>query len=128
MAGDRTDAILRAFAFRAAVGSDHLAVAELLPYLRGRAREDLLDQMRAGARDAGVLDVAVHEDELHALRGMLRASGPGDVISVTALGMRPEIFAWLRRRGAQRSSPADLKRLVKRARAGAGRAGFSRAT
>jgi UDP-N-acetylmuramyl tripeptide synthase len=54
-AGDRTDAILRAFAFRAAVGSDHLAVAELVHYLRGRSREDLLDQMRAGAGDAGGL-------------------------------------------------------------------------
>ena len=119
-AGDRTDAILRAFAFRAAVGSDHLAVAELVHYLRGRSREDLLDQMRAGAGDAGVFDVPVHEDELHALRAMLRASEPGDVISVTALGMRPEIFAWLKRRGAKRAGPADVKRLVKRARAGSG--------
>jgi cyanophycin synthetase len=119
-AGDRTDAILHAFAFRAAVGSDHLAIAELLHYLRGRTREDLIEELLAGARDAGVVDVPVHGDELHALRAMLRASEPGDVISVTALGMRPEIFAWLKRRGARRSSPADVKRLVKRARAGSG--------
>ena len=121
-AGDRTDAILQAFAFRAAVGSDHLAVAELVHYLRGRSRDDLIDQLRAGADDAGVIDVPVYDDELHALRGMLRASQPGDVISVTALGMRPEIFAWLKRRKAERSGPGDVKRMVRRARAGAGRA------
>ena len=104
-AGDRTDAILHAFAFRAAVGSDHLFVAELVHYLRGRSREDLIEQLRAGARDAGVVDVPVHDDELHALQAMLKASEPGDVISVTALGMRPEIFAWLKRRGAHAREP-----------------------
>jgi len=35
-AGDRTDQILHDFGYRAARGSDHLAIAELLRYLRGR--------------------------------------------------------------------------------------------
>ena len=39
-AGDRTDAILHAFAYRAARGADHLAIAEFLHYLRGRERAD----------------------------------------------------------------------------------------
>jgi cyanophycin synthetase len=121
-AGDRTDEILRAFAFRAAVGADHLGVAELLHYLRGRTRENIVAQLRAGAHEAGVADVSVHDDELQALKAMLRASVPGDVVSVTALGMRPEIFAWLRRRGAVPSGPADVKRLVRAARARPGRA------
>jgi cyanophycin synthetase len=112
-AGDRTDDILRAFAFRAAVGSDHLAIAELTRYLRGRTRGDIVAQLRAGARDAGTLDVPVRDDELGALKAMVKASEPGDVVSVTALGMRPEIFRWLRRSGATPMSPADVRRIVR---------------
>jgi cyanophycin synthetase len=116
-AGDRTNAILRAFAFRAALGSDHLAVAELTRYLRGRAGEDVVTRMREGAAEAGVNDIAVYEDELSALEAMLEKSSRGDVVSVTALGMRPEIFAWLDERGATRLGPADVKGIVRRAAA-----------
>ena len=115
-AGDRTDAILHAFAFRAAVASDHLAVVELLHYLRGRTREDIDERLREGAREAGVDDVPVYDDELTALRSMLARSGRGDVIGVTALGMRPEIFAWLAAQGAERLTPVDVRRLVRQAR------------
>jgi hypothetical protein len=113
-AGDRTDAILHAFAFRAAVGSDHLGIAELRHYLRGRTRADVVDRLRAGAARARTGEVTVYEDELHALRGMLERSARGDVVSVTALGMRPEIFAWLAARGAVRLGPTDVRRLVRR--------------
>jgi cyanophycin synthetase len=115
-AGDRTDAILHAFAFRGAVGSDHLCIAELVHYLRGRSREDIVERLREGAREAGVEDVPVHPDELAALRSMVAAAGPGDVVSVTALGMRPEIFAWLERAGADRLGPSDVRRIVRTAR------------
>jgi cyanophycin synthetase len=113
-AGDRTDAILHAFAFRAAVGSDHLGIAELRHYLRGRTRADVVDHLRAGAARAGTDEVTVYEDELHALRGMLERSARGDVVGVTALGMRPEIFAWLDAQGAARLGPTDVRRLVRR--------------
>ena len=116
-AGDRTDEILHAFAFRAAVGSDHLAVAELPRYLRGRPREEILERLRAGARDAGVKDVPEFEDELGALRAMLQDSKPGDVVGLTALGMRAEVFAWLDGEGARRLGPSDVKRVVRAARA-----------
>ncbi len=116
-AGDRTDAILHAFAFRAAVGADHVAIAELAHYLRGRTREDVVHQLRTGAAKAGTDDVAVYEDELHALRGMIERSSTGDVVSVTALGMRPAIFAWLDEAGAVRLGPGDVRRLVRRAAA-----------
>ena len=53
-AGDRTDEILHAFGFRAAVGSDHLAIAELAHYLRGRTREDIVQRLREGAQEAGM--------------------------------------------------------------------------
>jgi cyanophycin synthetase len=114
-AGDRTDSILHSFAFRAAVGSDHLAIAELMKYLRGRSRENIIDELRAGARGAGVDDVPEYEDELQALRAMLHESKPGDVVCVTALSMRPEIFAWLDEQGARRLGPADVKRVVRAA-------------
>jgi cyanophycin synthetase len=112
-AGDRTEAILRAFAFRAALGSDHLAVAELPHYLRGRTREDIIEQLRSGAREAGCTDVPVFDDELYALKELMGASRAGDVVSVTALGKRPEIFEWLDSQGASRLGPAEVKRLVR---------------
>ena len=112
-AGDRTDEILRAFAFRAARGSDHLAVAHLRRYLRGRTAEDVLEQLVAGAGEARVVDVAVYDDELDAVRAMIEAAAPGDVVGVTALGLRAELFTWLADNGAERLSPANVKRLVR---------------
>ena len=115
-AGDRTDRILHAFAFRAAVGSDHLAIAELTHYLRGRSRDDIIERLREGAREAGVDDVPAYDDELIALRTMVDAAREDDVIGVTALGKRPEIFAWLAGAGAERLGPADVRKIVKKAR------------
>jgi cyanophycin synthetase len=121
-AGDRTDRILHTFSFRAAVGSDHLAVAELLHYLRGRARADIVERLREGAHEAGVGDVPAYEDELVALRAMLERAGDGDVVGVTALGMRSEIFAWLDEAGAERLEPADVRRIVRAVQASRRRA------
>ena len=117
-AGDRTDDILQGFAVRAALGSDHLAIAELKKYLRGRPREDVIAQLRQGAARAGKHDVPVYVDELRALRGMLAASSPRDVIGITALAQRAQAFRWLRTRDAKLLGPADVRRLV---RASAGR-------
>jgi cyanophycin synthetase len=121
-AGDRTDRILEGFALRAALGVEHLAIAELLPYLRGRSREAVVDHLRKGAARAGKRDVRVYPDEMRALRAMLEASVPGDVVAVTALAQRPQAFRWLRRKGARVLGPADVRRLVRRARAPAPRA------
>ena len=117
-AGDRTDRILEGFALRAAIGADHLAIAELLHYLRGRSREDIVERLGRGAARAGMRDVPVYPDEMRALRGMLRDSAPGDVVGVTALGQRPQAFRWLRSKGARLLGPADVRRLVRRARGG----------
>jgi hypothetical protein len=87
-------------------------IAELLRYLRGRERADIVERLRAGAEEAGTTDVEVYADELAALRGMLARSRRGDVVAVTALGMRPEIFAWLDEAGAERLGPAPVRRLV----------------
>ncbi|MEX0984815.1 MAG: Mur ligase family protein [Actinomycetota bacterium] len=112
-AGDRTDGILHAFALHAALGSDHLAFAELEHYLRGRTREDIMARLAEGASEAGVDDVPVYPDELRALRATLAASSPGDVVSATVLAMRAEVFRWLKRRGARELTPADVKRLAR---------------
>ena len=115
-AGDRTEKILHDFGYRAARGADHVVVAELLRYLRGRDRDEVIEGLRAGALDGGAEEVDVYADELSALRAMLTRSKRGDVIAVTALGMRPEIFRWLEENGARRPTPADVKRLVAAAR------------
>jgi cyanophycin synthetase len=114
-AGDRTDDILQGFAVRAALGSDHLAIAELKRYLRGRPREDVIAQLRLGAARAGKHDVPVYVDELRALRGMLKASSPGDVLGITALAQRAQAFRWLRTREAKLLGPADVRHLVRAA-------------
>ena len=115
-AGDRTDRILEGFAMRAALGADHLAIAELLRYLRGRSREDIVAHLHRGAARAGRRDVPVYPDEMRALRAILGASAPGDVVAVTALGQRPQAFRWLRGKGARLLGPADVRRVVRRAR------------
>ena len=111
-AGDRTDEILHRVGYRAARGADHVVIAELLRYLRGRERKDVIDGLRAGAIDAGADDVDVQPDELSALRSLLQRSRRGDVVAVTALGMRPEVFAWLRENGGLRLAPAMVRRHV----------------
>jgi cyanophycin synthetase len=116
-AGDRSDAILHAFAYRAARGAEHIVIAELLRYLRGRQRQDIVERLRRGAVDGGAEAVDVYADELSALRAMLARARRGDVVAVTALGMRPEIFGWLRERGARPVSAGRARRLVESARA-----------
>src|SRR5207245_1455760 len=53
-AGDRSNTILHGMGYIAGRGSDHVAIAELTHYLRGRDRQELIDRLRAGAVDAGV--------------------------------------------------------------------------
>ena len=115
-AGDRTDDILQGFAVRAALGADHLAIAELLKYLRERPREDVVEQLRGGAARAGKHDVPVYPDEMRALRAMLKGSATGDVVGITALAQREQAFRWLRKQGARLLGPSDVRRLVKAAR------------
>jgi cyanophycin synthetase len=117
-AGDRTDDILQGFAVRAALGADHLVIAELLRYLRDRPREDVIAHLRQGAARAGKHDVDVYPDELRALRAMLKASAPGDVVGITALAQREQAFRWLRTKGAQLLGPSDVRRLVGTAKVG----------
>ncbi|HET9311589.1 MAG TPA: Mur ligase family protein [Actinomycetota bacterium] len=118
-AGDRDDAILHRLGYRAGRGADHVCVAELPRYLRGRDPEDLIARLLAGAIEGGAGDVPAMPDEIAALRFMLDRSGPRDVLAITVLAQRQEMFALLEgEMGARRADPATVRRLVRRARPG----------
>jgi cyanophycin synthetase len=112
-AGDRTDKILHDFSYRAARGADHVVIAELHRYLRGREPLDIIERLTAGAREGGATEVDVYTDELAAFRGIFGRSRRHDVIGVTALGMRPELFVWLEEQGATPLRPARVRAIVR---------------
>ena len=116
-AGDRDDELLHGLGYRAARGADHVVVAELHRYLRGRDPHDLVERLRAGAIDGGAADVQSMPDEVSALRHLLERSGPRDVLAITALAQRPEMFEMLDHElDARRADPAMVRALVRRAR------------
>jgi cyanophycin synthetase len=114
-AGDRTNAILHRLAYTAARGADRPAIAELHRYLRGRDPKDLVERLQAGLQDGGKAAAPVFPDEVEALEWMLQESAPNEVIAITALAQRPEIFALLQGRGGVAVGPARLRELVQRA-------------
>jgi len=115
-AGDRTDVILHRLGYTAARGADRLAIAELRRYLRGRDPQDLIRRLQAGIIDGGKPQAPVFPDEVEALDWMLRESDADDVVAITALSQRPEIFSYLRERGGVSASPQQVRSLVGRAR------------
>jgi len=115
-AGDRTNAILHRLGYTAARGADRVAIAELHRYLRGRDPQDLIRRLQAGIADGGRPESPVFPNEVEALEWMVRESAANDVLAITALGQRPEIFAYLRERGATTAAPERILALVKRAR------------
>jgi len=115
-AGDRTNAILHRLAYTAARGPDQVAIAELHRYLRGRDPQDLVNRLQAGLADGGKAQAPVFRTELEALAWMLTTSSPNDVIGITALAQRPEVFQYLRDRGGTSVGPSRIRELVRRAR------------
>jgi len=115
-AGDRTNAILHRLGYTAARGPDRVAIAELHRYLRGRDPGDLVHRLQAGLADGGKPEAPVFPNELEALEWMLTVSAPNDVIAITALGQRPEIFEYLRDRGGAVVAPLRIRELVRRGR------------
>ena len=118
-AGDRSDEIMHTVGYRAARGADRVAVVELHRYLRGRDPEEVVDRLRAGAVDGGASEVPDFPTEVAGLEWMLGHARPGDVVAITALSQRPELFDLLRRRGATGIDPARCRELVRRARGAA---------
>jgi cyanophycin synthetase len=115
-AGDRTNAILHRLGYTAARGADRVAIAELHRYLRGRDPKDLIRRLQAGIADGGRPESPVFPNEVEALDWMVGESAADDVLAITALAQRPEIFAYLRERGATTAAPERIRALVKRAR------------
>ena len=115
-AGDRTNAILHRLGYTAARGPDQVAIAQLHRYLRGRDPQDLVQRLQAGLTDGGKPQVPVFATELEALDWMLTTSAPNDVIAITALAQRPEVFQYLRDRGGVVVAPPRIRELVARSR------------
>jgi cyanophycin synthetase len=115
-AGDRTNGILHRLGYTAARGPDRVAIAELHRYLRGRDPHDLVDRLQAGLKDGGKAEVPVFPNELEALEWMLETSARNDVIAVTALAQRSEVFQYLRDRGGAPVGPGRTRELVTRSR------------
>jgi cyanophycin synthetase len=116
-AGDRTNPILHRLGYTAARGADRVAIAELHRYLRGRDPEDLIRRLQEGIVDGGKPPSPVFSNEVEALEWMLQESASDDVLAITALSQRPEIFSLLRDRGGTSAGPQRIRALVKRARA-----------
>ena len=121
-AGDRPDDYMRELARTAGSRADEVALKEMIPYLRGRSRDSVLGELRAGLRSAGVdlARVPVYHDELDAIRGELTTPGrlsAGDddtphVLLAMCHRLRDEINAMLVSLGAQSvDDPAEVKKL-----------------
>jgi cyanophycin synthetase len=84
-AGDRPDDTLRGMGTIAASRAQRVAIKETLGYLRGRTREAVIGELRAGALAAGWRDeIPVYESEVAALRGELNGAG------AATTGARPD--------------------------------------
>jgi cyanophycin synthetase len=86
-AGDRPDDTLRGVGRIAAEHADRLALKETQRYLRGRSRESVIGEIRAGMAEAGV-DVAaipIFPDEPGALDAMLAGSDGIDAAALDAV-------------------------------------------
>jgi cyanophycin synthetase len=115
-AGDRTNAILHRLGYTAARGPDRVAIAHLHRYLRGRDPKDLADRLQAGLTDGGKPPAPVFRNELEALEWMVDESAPNDVLAITALAQRAEVFQYLRDRGGAPVGPPRIRELVQRGR------------
>jgi hypothetical protein len=103
-------------AYTAARGADQVGIAELHRYLRGRDPEEVLARLQSGVVDGGKPQAPVFPNEVEALQWMLSESQPQDVVAITGLAQRPELFAYLRGRGGAPATPDRIKALVKRSR------------
>jgi cyanophycin synthetase len=88
-AGDRPDDTLRGIGRIAARRAQRVVIKETVKYLRGRSRESVIGELRAGARDGGVspADVPVYATETDALRAEL--NGAAGTVNAGS-GARPD--------------------------------------
>jgi len=117
-AGDRPDEAIHAMGALAARLADRLLVAGRTRYGRGRPDGEMEALWRAGAAEAGVLDVAESADELGGLTALLDADPPlpdGSCVAVCALEQRAELVDEIIRRAGAEMTPAQVAERVRRA-------------
>jgi cyanophycin synthetase len=117
LAGDRPDDTLRGVGRIVAGRVDRFVLKEMLHYLRGRTRESVLGEIRAGAREGGWTgDMPVYGDEPAALGGELDRTedAPGtEVIVLLCHEDREGVYRLIRERGLRPiDDPKELARLV----------------
>jgi cyanophycin synthetase len=83
-AGDRPDDTLRGVGRIAAERADRVAIKESISYLRGRTRESVIGELRAGITSGGgsARTIPIYEDEPTALLGEI---GPDGLLAATGL-------------------------------------------
>ncbi|HYK96664.1 MAG TPA: Mur ligase family protein [Candidatus Dormibacteraeota bacterium] len=117
LAGDRPDDTLRGVGRQVAQRVDRFVQKEMLHYLRGRTRESVLGEIRAGALEGGWKgDIPVYGDEPEALGAELdrtdNATQP-EVIFLLCHEDREGVYRLIADRGLRPvEDPAELSRLV----------------
>jgi cyanophycin synthetase len=115
-AGDRPDEAIHAMGAMAARAADRLVVAGRTKYTRGRPDGEMEAIWRAGAAEAGVVDVDETIDEIGGLIRLLDAGLPaGSCIAVCALEQRTQMVQEITRRGGAEMSPAQVAERVRAA-------------
>jgi cyanophycin synthetase len=120
-AGDRPDEAIHAMGAMAARAADRITVARRTRYHRGRPDGEMEAIWRAGAAEAGVVDVAESVDELAGLTALLAADPPlpaGSCVAVCAREQRAEIADEIARRGGAEMTPAQVAARVRHAAGG----------
>jgi cyanophycin synthetase len=117
LAGDRPDDTLRGVGRQVAQRVDRFVQKEMLHYLRGRTRESVLGEIRAGALEGGWKDdIPVYLDEPAAMAAELdrtEAAEPPEVIFLLCHEDREGVYELLAARGLKPVyEPKDLARLV----------------
>jgi cyanophycin synthetase len=110
-AGDRPDDTLRGMGRIAARRVDRLALKETIRYLRGRSRESLVAELRAGAEEGGWrVPLPVYETEPDALAAELdRRPAGAEVLVLLSHAERDAVYEILAERGfAAVSSAGEL--------------------
>ena len=120
LAGDRPDDTLRGVGRIVAQRVDRFVLKEMLHYLRGRTRESVLGEIRAGAAEGGWQDeIPVYGSEVEALGAELArtAGGAGaggiEVLFLLTHEQREDVFDLLAELGMEPvTDPRELARLV----------------
>jgi cyanophycin synthetase len=117
LAGDRPDDTLRGVGRQVAQRVDRFVLKEMLHYLRGRTRESVLGEIRAGAREGGWTgDIPVYGSEPEALGAELDRTEDAlrpEVIVLLCHEDREGVYDLIARRGLRPiHDPAELARLV----------------